>query len=149
MTKGHAAADATGGEHLILYDGVCGLCSRVIQFVAPRDRAGVFHYTPLQSPLGQSLLRRHGQDPTALDTFFIIVGHRSASPLLLSKARAALFIARTLRGPVRLAALLRVFPWRMLDWGYDRIARNRYRWFGRTDHCLLPAPEYRRRVLDS
>lgn len=145
--KGEAS---TAGEHLILYDGVCGLCSRVIQMVAPRDRDGVFHYAPLQSAHAQALLRRHGRDPSDLDTFYVVTGHRSPAPALLARSDAALFIARTLGGSWRWAgALARLLPRRVRDWGYDRLAAHRYRLFGRSDRCLLPAPEYRRRLVDS
>jgi len=66
----------------------------------------------------------------------------------LSKSRAALFVLTTIGGVWRAFAVLRVLPARLLDYGYDLIARNRYRLFGRYETCLLPAPEYERRFID-
>ena len=135
-------------SHLILYDGVCGLCNRLNRFVLKRDRAAVFQFASQQSALGQSLLGRYGRDPAGLETFYVIVDYGSDSPVLLSRSTAALFVFKTLGGAWRLAAVLRVLPRKLLDRAYDLVARNRYRIFGRYDTCPLPKPEHRRRFLD-
>jgi len=141
-------AIGTTGNHLILYDGVCGLCNRLNRFVLKRDAAGVFRFASLQSNLGQSILRAHGKDPGSLETLYVVVHHGAKSPVLLSKSGAALFILETLRGPWRLAAVLRILPRPLLDWAYYLVARNRYRVFGRYDHCLIPSSKYRSRFID-
>lgn len=135
------------GRHLILYDGVCGLCNRMNTFVLARDPAGIFHFAPLQSELSRSLLFRFGRNPDVLDTFFVVADYRSRNPRLLLKAHAALFIARQIGGVWKLATILKVLPDVLLDSGYDLIARNRYRIFGRYDACLLPKPEHRTRFI--
>ncbi len=137
--------------HLLLYDGVCGLCDRLVQFVLRHDRADRFRFAALQSRLAAELLRGYGRDAADLDTVYVIVryGEPAATrPALLSKARAVLFVLAELGGIWRLASVLRVLPRSLLDFGYDRIARRRYRWFGRLDACPLPTPATRAKFLD-
>ncbi len=136
------------GRHLILYDGVCGLCNRLNRFVLKRDTTGVYHFASLQSRLGQSLLRGYGRDPDNLETLYVVVDYNSESALLLSKSRAVLFVLKAIGGPWRLAAILGVCPRRLLDWAYDLVARHRYAVFGRYESCLMPSPEYKGRFLD-
>jgi predicted DCC family thiol-disulfide oxidoreductase YuxK len=135
-------------EHLLLYDGVCGLCNRMNQFVLPRDRAGVFVFASLQSRLGRSTLARFGQSSGDLNTFYVVKDYRADSPTLLSKSSAGLFVMRLLGSPWRWLGLFGVLPSGLLNLGYDLIASNRYRLFGRSDVCLLPSAEYKQRFLD-
>jgi predicted DCC family thiol-disulfide oxidoreductase YuxK len=137
-----------GGEHLILYDGVCGLCNRLNTFVLPRDAEGVFDFASLQSATGQSLLKRFGRNPEDLNTFYVVTSYRSESSVLLSKAEAGLFVMKALGVPWRWLGLFRVLPIRSLNAAYDLVARNRYRLFGRHETCLLPSAEYRSRFID-
>jgi predicted DCC family thiol-disulfide oxidoreductase YuxK len=143
----HASA-LRADQHLILYDGVCGLCNRVTAFLLPRDPDGVFSYASLQSGTGQSFLRRFGRPTEHLDTFYVVTNYRSDSPALLARSQAALFVAAALGGAWRALALFRAVPARLLDVGYDLIARNRYRLFGRYDTCPLPAPQHKARFID-
>jgi predicted DCC family thiol-disulfide oxidoreductase YuxK len=136
------------GRDLVLYDGVCGLCNALVQFVLPRDEAGSLDFASLQSATGQTWLRRFDQSTDELDTMIVISDYRGAAPHILSKAGAALLIAKRLGYPWRLAALARIFPDALLNSAYDIVARNRYRWFGRSDTCMLPRPEHRARVID-
>src|SRR5437660_10678298 len=84
--------DATRGEHLILYDGVCGLCNRLNAFLLTRDTRGVFDFASLQSAAGQSVLRRFDRNAEDLTTFYVVTDYRSESSALLSKAGPALFV---------------------------------------------------------
>jgi len=136
------------GQHLILYDGVCGLCNAAVQFLLPRDRRHMFDYASLQSQTGRMWLTRFGKQSAALDTIVVITDYLGSTPALRSKADAALFVANLLGQPWRSFALLRVFPNALLNIGYDLIARNRYRLFGRYDACLLPRAEERDRFID-
>ncbi len=136
-------------KHLILYDGVCGLCNRLNQFVLKRDRRNLFRFAPLQGSLARQLLLREQRDPTDLDTVYLIANHESADPRLYAKAAAILFILGALGGIWSIgAALTRPFPRAFLDWAYDRVARNRYRIFGKYDACPLPSPQTRAKFLD-
>lgn len=138
------------GEHLILYDGVCGLCNRLIRFVLLRDAQGAFDFASLQSATGRSVLQRCGKDAETLSTFYVVTDYGMESAALLSKGRAALFVISKLKiggvGP----QVLRILPRWMLDFGYELVARNRYRVFGRMqrESCLLPSEEFRERFID-
>jgi predicted DCC family thiol-disulfide oxidoreductase YuxK len=137
----------TEGRHLLLYDGVCGLCSRLVQFVLARDRYGVFHFAPLQSPTGKAVVEPSGAGDPA--TFWVIANYRTPLAKPFTKGRAALFVINELGWPWKMAGLLGVLPTALLDRLYDVIARNRYRAFGRHDGCLIPRAEYRSRFIDS
>jgi predicted DCC family thiol-disulfide oxidoreductase YuxK len=138
---------ATLVHHLLLYDGVCGLCDRLVQFVLRHDRGDRFRFAALQSPLAGNLLRGYGRDAADLDTVYVIARHDEPAAKLLSKGRAVLFVLTELGGIWRLASVLRVLPRPLLDFGYDLIARRRYRWFGRYDACPLPTPATRAKFL--
>lgn len=141
--------DSPVGRHLVLYDGVCGLCSRLNAFVLKRDSKGIFAFASLQSETAQSLLQRFGRAPDALDTMYVVVDYRSQSAVLLAKSNAALFVAATAGGGWRWLGIFRVLPVWFRDQVYNLIARNRYRVFGKYETCLLPTPEYRRRFIDA
>jgi len=137
-----------GGQHLLLYDGVCGLCDHLVQFVLAHDPRGVFDFAPLQSATGRAAVAREGGDPDALTSFYVVRDYRTASARSLVKGRAALFLGRALGWPWRAAGMFGVLPTAVLDWGYDLVARNRYRVFGRFEQCVLPRPEQRTRFVD-
>ena len=148
MPESTRQASSPPGDHLLLYDGVCGLCNRLNQFVLPRDTAGVFAFASLQSGAGRSALARFGKNSEDLNTFYVVTNYRSDSPGLLSKAAAGLFVMKGLGAPWRWLGLFGVLPHALLNRAYDLIARNRYRLFGRSDTCLVPSVEYRQRFLD-
>ena len=132
--------EAQAGQHLVLYDGVCGLCNRWVGQILPRDPKGLFHFASLQSELGRSLLRRQGRN--------VLVDYESESPRVLSRARAALFVIEKLETPWRFLKIFGMLPTFVLDAAYSLIARNRYRLFGKYDTCLMPSPENASRFLD-
>ena len=141
--ESQAFYDGTG-RHLLLYDGHCGLCSRLVQFVLRRDRRGVFHFASLQSEAGRAVV------PDAdLTTFYAIANYRTAEAMRLSKSRAALFVMGSLGWPWKLVGLFDILPTALLDRLYDLVARNRYRVFGRREQCMMPRSEYRSRFIDS
>jgi predicted DCC family thiol-disulfide oxidoreductase YuxK len=133
---------------LVLYDGVCGLCSRLVQFVLRRDRRDRFRFAPLQGQLAGALLGRHGLDAGELDTVRVVVEHDSPGERVLSKSEAMLHVLRSLGGIWSLARVLALVPTRCLDGLYDLVAARRYRWFGRLDACPVPRPEQRGKFLD-
>jgi predicted DCC family thiol-disulfide oxidoreductase YuxK len=137
-----------GGQHLLLYDGVCGLCDHLVQFVLAHDPGGVFDFAPLQSATGRAAVAREGGDPDALTSFYVVRDYRTPDARSLVKARAALFVARALGWPWRAAGVFAVLPTALLNLGYDMVARYRYRVFGRFEQCALPRPEQRKRFVD-
>jgi predicted DCC family thiol-disulfide oxidoreductase YuxK len=143
------AASGGPGSHLVLYDGVCGLCSRLLQFLLAHDRRQVFNFASLQSPTGRATVERFGGDPNELTSFYVVANYRTPAAHVLTRSRAALFVAAMLGWPWRAAAMFDVLPTALLDRVYDAVARNRYRVFGRRDQCLVPRPEFRNRFVDS
>lgn len=133
---------------ILLYDGVCGLCDRTVQFLLRRDRQGVFRFASLQGPVARKILERHGRDPELLDTVYLVIDPEQESERLLNRSRAILTALSRLHSGWRLIALLRFLPAGPLDLGYDFVARRRYRWFGRLDRCRIPTADARNRFLD-
>ena len=131
-------------EHpILLFDGVCNLCAGAVRFAITRDRDARLRFTPLQSPVGQELLRRHDCEPDALDTVVLIDAAGAHV-----RSTAALRLLAHLPAPWRwLGPPLLLLPRRLRDAVYDFVARHRYRWFGRRDACLVPTPELRARFL--
>ncbi len=133
---------------LVLYDGVCGLCNRLNQFILKRDSGDRFRFAALQSSIAGELLRHYGRDASDLNTVYVIVNYGAPDERLLSKGRAVLFVLRTLGGIWSLARIFELLPPRFLDRLYDVVARRRYRWFGRFDACVVPQPRDRSKFLD-
>jgi predicted DCC family thiol-disulfide oxidoreductase YuxK len=137
----------TEGAHLVLYDGVCGLCDRLLQFLLEHDRRAVFSFASLQSDVGRAMVERFGADPNELTSFHVLANYRTNHGQMFSRSRAALFVAGQLGWPWKAAILARVLPTAFLDRAYDLVARNRYRLFGRVEQCLTPRPELRGRFV--
>jgi predicted DCC family thiol-disulfide oxidoreductase YuxK len=131
--------------HVILYDGVCGLCNRLNRFVRKRDRRDRFRFASIQSAYGRAQIVAKGGNPDDLDTLYVLTSDGRA----LVRSRAVLFILRELGGAWGLARLLVAWlPTSVLDANYRFVARRRYRVFGRFDACPAPAPGDREKFLD-
>ncbi|HKJ25778.1 MAG TPA: thiol-disulfide oxidoreductase DCC family protein [Myxococcota bacterium] len=137
-----APHDLPADASILLFDGVCNFCNGAVRFLVPRDRAGRLRFASLQSETGAALQRRFGLDPDDLGTVVLVEGDRCHV-----KSDALLRVVRHLSGAWPLFALLRIVPRPLRDWVYDRFAARRYRWFGRSDACLVPTPELRERFL--
>ena len=137
----------TDATAVLLYDGVCGLCARSVQYVLARDRHDRFRFAPLQSHFAAELLERHGKDPRDLDTMYVVVDYQQPAERVLSHAAAARYVVDTLNDSAWLRAVLHLTPLPLLNFGYRLVARNRYRWFGRYDQCRIPSPEQRAKFL--
>ena len=136
-------------EHqLVLYDGVCGLCNRFIKMVLDNDPRGHFQFASLQSDLARQLLTQLGKDPQLLKSIYLVSGYGTDHVRLQTKARAALEICGKLDGPIALTKYLAILPTWLLNIGYDLVASNRYRLFGRHDSCPMPNPAHVVRFLD-
>ncbi len=134
----------TPGSAVILYDGDCGLCDRLVQFVLPRDPAGHHRFAALQSEYGRSALQRAGLPTDDLDTMVLIEGGR-----ISVRSTAALRVLRRLKAPWPLLSLFLCVPRPIRDFVYARIAQNRGRFFQRTSTCGLPKPGWEERFLDA
>lgn len=127
-------------DGLMLFDGVCHLCSASVRIADRMDPAGGLRFTPLQSPYGQALARAHGIDPDTPSTFAFF--DRGEARLRSDGALALL--ART---PWRWLSFLRLVPRPLRDAAYDWIAANRYRLFGRSDVCMVPSERLKARFV--
>ena len=129
---------------IVLFDGVCNFCNASVQFIIDRDPAQRFRFAPLQSDVAKDLLRAHGVTPPVgdPDTIILVDGDR-----VHMRSGAALRIAGQLAGAWRILAIFLVVPWFLRDLGYLIIAKNRYRFFGKSDTCRIPTPEFRARFL--
>jgi predicted DCC family thiol-disulfide oxidoreductase YuxK len=136
-------------EHpVLLYDGVCGFCNRLVQFVLRHDDKKIFRFAALQSSFGSRVLTQHGVDTSATNTAYVLVSGEEGQ-VLLQRSAAILFVMGRFGGIwSALAQIVRLLPLRIRDWGYNVIARHRYRMFGRYESCPLPSAADRERFLD-
>lgn len=132
---------------ILLYDGVCGMCARITQFVLPRDKHNRFKFAALQSDVGRALLEKHSKPIDALDTFYVVLDPNTPNERLLERGRAGLRVLRELGFPWSLFTVAAILPTALLDAGYNFIANRRYKWFGKVDQCLLPKPEWRHKFI--
>jgi predicted DCC family thiol-disulfide oxidoreductase YuxK len=124
-------------EHaVVLFDGICNLCNWSVQFIIKRDPGGYFRFAPMQSDVGRRLLEMHGFRPKASDTFILIEEYRC-----LTKSDAAITVAKHLTGLWPVLRFLTIIPKTVRNWCYDVVARNRYRWFGKKETCMIPSRE--------
>jgi predicted DCC family thiol-disulfide oxidoreductase YuxK len=127
---------------VILFDGVCNLCNGFVQFVIRRDTGKRFYFASLQSKKARELLKDQSTSEQALDSVVLIENGRH-----YRQSTAALRILRQLGGGWFLLYGFIVLPTFLRDWIYDRIAKNRYRWFGQRQACMVPSPELKARFL--
>jgi len=133
-------------SRLVLYDGVCGLCDRSVQFLLRHDRGGRFAFAPLQGDTARGILARHGLGDE-LGSFIFVRDAATPGERLHRRSAGALAVAGELGGAWRLLSALRVVPRPLRDAVYDWVARHRYRWFGKLEACKVPASEVRSRFL--
>ena len=130
-------------KHTILFDGVCNLCNNAITFVIQRDRKDVFVYAPLQSTAGELLAKQYSIDTNKVDSIILIKNKKA-----FTKSTAALRIAQNLSGLWPALVVFLIIPPFIRNWVYDYVAKNRYKWFGRKDACMIPTPELKAKFLD-
>ena len=130
-------------EAVIVFDGVCALCSRWVRFLLRFDTRGRYRFAAMQGAQGRALLQAHGLDPEDPTSFLLLDAGRA-----WTDTDAIIRVLTGLGGAWRLLGVLRGLPRRLRDPAYRALARDRYRWFGRHDTCFLPTPEQAARVLD-
>jgi predicted DCC family thiol-disulfide oxidoreductase YuxK len=128
---------------LVMFDGVCNLCNGLIIFLIPRDPKGVFVFTPLQSEPAKKILKENTiLDPNQLESVVVIVNGR-----VYQKSKAVIQIFRRLSFPWKILVAGDLLPQSITDCIYDFVGKNRYKWFGRKDKCMLPTPDLLSRFL--
>ena len=138
--KKTSIADNT--SYILLFDGVCNLCTGIVKFIIKNDKKEVFRFAALQSQSGQALLKKLNLPATDFDTFVLIIGDQ-----YYTKSTAVLHVLKALGGLWEVLYVYIVFPESMRDFIYDIVARTRYRVFGKKETCLVPSPEIKDRFL--
>ncbi|PCJ15450.1 MAG: thiol-disulfide oxidoreductase [Gammaproteobacteria bacterium] len=129
-------------RYIVLFDGVCNLCNGSVNFIINRDPNERFVFAPVQSAIGQELIAQYDVPEVGVDTFLLIKEGRC-----YFKSDAALEIASDLAGGWRFIYGLKVVPVFIRDWVYTRVARNRYRMFGKNQQCMIPDASIKERFL--
>lgn len=127
---------------VIVFDGVCNLCNRWVRFLLPRDRSGTFRFAHCQSKYGGAVLDRLGERRDDPSTVILIDGDAD-----YVRSTAVLRALSALGGPWRAMQFFLIIPRPLRDAAYTCVARRRYRWFGRTEQCVLPEPGWQDRFL--
>ena len=138
-----------GSNPIILYDGVCGLCNRLVKFLLKHDKDSRLRFASLQSQFAEKVLRRHGFDAKDLDTVHVVENYDQPGERVLQRSDAILRAGRELGGFWGTSSsVAKVVPRPIRDLVYRFVATNRYSVFGKYDTCMLPDPNQRSRFLD-
>ncbi len=129
-------------NRVVLFDGVCNFCESSVQFIIKHDKSNSLQFASLQSNIGQELLVKYNM-PTSIDGVVFI-----EDDIAYFKSAAAFRIARYFGGFWKTLNILSILPLFVTNFGYDIIAKNRYKWFGKKESCMLPSPEIRNRFLE-
>ena len=135
--------EALNDKNILLFDGVCNLCNGFVRFILARDTKAKFRFAALQSAIGQQLLSEQHLSTTDMNTVVLIQNNK---PYL--KSKAALMVLKELGGVWKLCTLFLLLPRPIRDYLYDIVAKNRYRWFGKMDACVVPSKEKKGRFLE-
>lgn len=131
-------------KKIILFDGVCNLCNSAVQFVIQYDKNDVFRFVALQSPLGKEIVKYLGIDTKNIDSIVLY----EPGVAYYYKSAAAIEIARDLGGFWHLGTVFRIIPTGIRNLLYDYIAKNRYKWYGKKESCMIPTPELKIKFLE-
>ena len=132
-------------KELILFDGVCNLCNSSVLYVIKRDKKNIFLFAPLQSKIGLTVINEFNIDTEKTDSILL---YQPKERKIYQKSNAALRIAKKLSFPTNLLAVFLIIPAFIRDWFYNYVARNRYKWYGKKDTCMIPTPELKMKFLD-
>lgn len=131
-------------EHIVVFDGVCNLCDWSIRFIAQRDYKKMYYFCPLQSQMGQSILKKMNFPQTDFKTILLVENDR-----IFTESTAVLRIAKDFSFPWSLISWFLIVPKFIRDAVYRVISNNRYAWFGKKDVCMIPTHELQERFLDN
>lgn len=137
-------AKTVANKKIILFDGVCNLCNSAVQFVIKHDQKDIFRFVALQSELGQQILKHIGVNPVNIDSIVLYEPGKA----YYYKSSAAIEIARSIGGFWHLGTVFRIIPTSIRNQLYDYIAKNRYKWYGKKESCMIPTPELKIKFLE-
>ncbi|WP_370392544.1 thiol-disulfide oxidoreductase DCC family protein [uncultured Winogradskyella sp.] len=131
-------------KQLILFDGVCNLCNSSVLFVIKRDKNNTFLFAPLQSDIGEEIMKSFNIDSNQVDSILL---YDPKHKRLRIKSSAALYIAKKLGFPINLLVIFLIVPNFIRNWVYDYVAKNRYKWYGKREACMIPTPELQAKFI--
>jgi predicted DCC family thiol-disulfide oxidoreductase YuxK len=130
-------------KKIILFDGICNLCNSAVQFIIKNDKKDIFRFVALQSELGIEICNYIGVDQTKIDSIILY----QPNVAYYYKSTAAIKIAEVLGGFYSLLFIFKIFPEKIRNYIYDYIAKNRYKWYGKKESCMIPTPELKSKFL--
>nr|WP_315247724.1 DCC1-like thiol-disulfide oxidoreductase family protein [uncultured Flavobacterium sp.] len=130
-------------KKIILFDGVCNLCNGAVQFIIKHDTKDVFRFVALQSELGKEICNYIGIDQTKIDSIILY----NPGVAYYYKSSAVLEIGGELGGVYSLISVFKILPEKLRNYIYDYIAKNRYKWYGKKESCMIPTPELKAKFL--
>ena len=133
----------TKNKSLVLFDGVCNLCNASVKFIVKHDKKEQFLFASLQSDVAKELLLQYNSKKITMDSIILIENNA-----FYEKSTAALRISKKLNGSYKLLYIFIIIPTFIRDWVYNYIAKNRYKWYGKKDTCMIPTPALKNRFLE-
>ncbi|PXY43523.1 thiol-disulfide oxidoreductase DCC family protein [Flavobacterium hydrophilum] len=130
-------------KKIILFDGVCNLCDSSLQFIIKHDKKDMFRFVALQSELGIGICNYIGVDRTKIDSIILY----NPGVAYYYKSSAVIEIAEELGGVYSLISIFKILPEKLRNYIYDYIAKNRYKWYGKKESCMIPTPELKAKFL--
>lgn len=131
-------------KKIILFDGVCNLCDNAVQYVIKHDKKDVFRFVALQSDLGKKILNYLNVDTSKMDSIILY----EPGIAYFYKSDAALEIVKDLNVFLKWSIIFKIIPSSLRNPIYDYVARNRYKWYGKKDACMIPTPELKAKFLE-
>ncbi|NJB70018.1 putative DCC family thiol-disulfide oxidoreductase YuxK [Saonia flava] len=131
-------------KKIILFDGVCNLCNSSVQYIIKRDKKDIFRFAALQSETGKKLVEERKIDTSKVDSIILI----EPGVAYYTKSDAILNIGLEFGGSWRTITVFTWIPTGIRNIVYDFIAKNRYKWYGKKDACMIPTPELKAKFLD-
>jgi predicted DCC family thiol-disulfide oxidoreductase YuxK len=132
------------GKSIIFFDGVCNLCNSSVNFIIKHDKKKHFLFASLQSDAAKEILLQHNSKKITFDSIILIKANK-----IYEKSTAALKISKHLNNGLFLLYLFIIVPTFIRDYLYNTIAKNRYKWFGKKDSCMIPTKELKHRFISS
>ena len=130
-------------KKIILFDGVCNLCNSAVKFIIKRDHNDLFRFAALQSESGRNFLAERNIDTEDIDSIILI----EPNVAYYTKSTAALEIGKNLKGQRTISSILLWLPESFRNIVYDIVAKNRYKWYGKRDSCIIPSEELKNKFI--
>ena len=130
-------------KSIILFDGVCNLCNSSVNFIIKHDKKEHFKFASLQSDAAKEILLQYNSKKNKLDSIILV-----ENGVIYEKSTAALIISKRLSGSIKLLYGFIIIPKFIRDWVYNYIAKNRYKWYGKQESCMMPTDKLKSRCLD-